>query len=95
MPLDGTITAGQTTINQAPVTGESIPVDKAVGDPVFAGTVNETAETDIPGLLNTYQNWNNGTWTVIMGRVMIDPYSPKNEFPFQAALPGRNGFRSM
>lgn len=44
LPLDGTITAGQTTINQAPVTGESIPVDKAVGDPVFAGTVNETAE---------------------------------------------------
>jgi Cd2+/Zn2+-exporting ATPase len=40
--LDGTITTGTTAINQAPVTGESIPVDKAVGDPVFAGTVNET-----------------------------------------------------
>ena len=44
LPLDGVITAGQTTINQAPVTGESIPVDKATGDAVFAGTVNETAE---------------------------------------------------
>ena len=31
-----------TSIDQAPVTGESMPVDKAVGDPVFAGTINET-----------------------------------------------------
>ncbi|RYG37261.1 MAG: heavy metal translocating P-type ATPase, partial [Burkholderiales bacterium] len=33
---------GNTAINQAPVTGESIPVDKAPGDPVFAGTINDT-----------------------------------------------------
>lgn len=39
--LDGTITTGTSTINQAPVTGESIPVEKSIGDPVFAGTVNE------------------------------------------------------
>lgn len=43
VPLDGVITKGASAINQAPVTGESIPVDKTVGDPVFAGTVNETA----------------------------------------------------
>ena len=42
VPLDGLITAGNTAINQAPVTGESIPVDKAPGDPVFAGTINDT-----------------------------------------------------
>ena len=42
VPMDGAICAGSTSINQAPVTGESIPVDKAVGDPVFAGTINET-----------------------------------------------------
>ena len=42
VPLDGVITAGNTAINQAPVTGESIPVDKAPGDPVFAGTINDT-----------------------------------------------------
>ncbi|MDO8313744.1 MAG: heavy metal translocating P-type ATPase [Rugosibacter sp.] len=42
VPLDGVVTAGNSTIDQAPVTGESIPVDKAVGDAVFAGTINET-----------------------------------------------------
>lgn len=43
VPLDGVVTAGSSAINQAPVTGESIPVDKSVGDSVFAGTINETA----------------------------------------------------
>ena len=42
VPMDGAITEGNSSINQAPVTGESIPVDKAAGDPVFAGTINET-----------------------------------------------------
>ncbi len=46
VPLDGVVTAGTSAINQAPVTGESIPVDKAVGDAVFAGTINETAELE-------------------------------------------------
>ncbi len=47
VPLDGVVTAGNSAINQAPVTGESIPVDKAVGDAVFAGTINETAELEV------------------------------------------------
>lgn len=42
VPMDGVVRTGQTSINQAPVTGESIPVDKAAGDPVFAGTINES-----------------------------------------------------
>ena len=42
IPLDGRVTAGSSAVNQAPVTGESIPVDKAVGEPIFAGTINET-----------------------------------------------------
>ena len=42
VPLDGVVRAGTTTIDQAPVTGESIPVDKAPGDPVFAGTINHS-----------------------------------------------------
>lgn len=46
VPLDGVVTRGHGAINQAPVTGESIPVDKAPGDPVFAGTINETGELE-------------------------------------------------
>ena len=44
LPLDGVVTEGRTTIDQAPVTGESLPVDKAPGDVVFAGTVNGAGE---------------------------------------------------
>jgi Cd2+/Zn2+-exporting ATPase len=40
LPMDGKIVEGQSAINQAPVTGESLPVDKGVGDEVYAGTVN-------------------------------------------------------
>ncbi len=40
--LDGTIVSGKSAINQAPITGESLPVEKAEGDPVFAGTINES-----------------------------------------------------
>jgi len=38
--LDGAIVTGRSTVDQAPITGESLPVDKAEGDPVFAGTIN-------------------------------------------------------
>lgn len=38
--LDGELVAGASSVNQAPITGESLPVDKAVGDAVFAGTIN-------------------------------------------------------
>lgn len=41
IPVDGVITAGQTSVNQAVMTGESIPVDKTVGDEVSSGTVNQ------------------------------------------------------
>lgn len=41
IPLDGEVTAGGSSVNQAPITGESVSVEKRPGDPVFAGTVNE------------------------------------------------------
>ena len=40
--LDGLVVSGQSSINQAPITGESLPVEKTVGDNVFAGTINES-----------------------------------------------------
>ncbi len=40
IPLDGEVVAGRSSVDQAAITGESIPVDKAPGDLVFAGTVN-------------------------------------------------------
>ncbi|MBA2355741.1 MAG: heavy metal translocating P-type ATPase, partial [Acidobacteria bacterium] len=40
VPLDGTVTSGESTVDQAPVTGESMPVRKAIGDDVYAGSVN-------------------------------------------------------
>ncbi|MFO1303014.1 MAG: heavy metal translocating P-type ATPase [Burkholderiales bacterium] len=44
--LDGLVVAGQTTVNQAPITGESMPVAKGIGDGVFAGTINERGSVD-------------------------------------------------
>jgi len=41
VPLDGSVIEGTSAIDQAPVTGESIPVDKAAGDAVYAGTINQ------------------------------------------------------
>jgi Zn2+/Cd2+-exporting ATPase len=41
LPLDGIVVAGASAVNQAPITGESVPVEKGVDDQVFAGTINE------------------------------------------------------
>ncbi len=41
VPVDGVIISGQTSVNQAVITGESLPVDKTVGDEVSSGTVNQ------------------------------------------------------
>nr|MDO8081508.1 cation-translocating P-type ATPase [Candidatus Freyarchaeota archaeon] len=41
IPVDGRIISGESLINQAPITGESMPVEKSTGDAVFAGTINE------------------------------------------------------
>lgn len=46
-PADGTVEKGSGTVNQASITGESLPVDKSVGDEVFAGTQNLTGAVDV------------------------------------------------
>ncbi len=40
-PLDGAVVEGETTVDQAPITGESAPVAKSVGDDIFAATINQ------------------------------------------------------
>lgn len=47
LPLDGTIVRGMTSIDQAPITGESVPIDRAPGDAVFAGTINQQGAVEI------------------------------------------------
>jgi Cd2+/Zn2+-exporting ATPase len=47
LPLDGEVVAGTSVVNQAPVTGESLPVEKSAGDEVFAGTINGRGALDV------------------------------------------------
>ncbi|MCD6304179.1 MAG: cation-translocating P-type ATPase [Planctomycetes bacterium] len=47
IPADGEVVAGQSSVNQANVTGESVPVDKSVGDEVFSGTSNLAGAIDV------------------------------------------------
>jgi len=47
VPLDGNVTVGNSAINQAPITGESMPVEKAPGDLVYAGTINGEGSLEI------------------------------------------------
>ncbi len=47
IPLDGEVIDGRSAVNQAPITGESIPVDKAVGDTLYAGSINGQGSLDV------------------------------------------------
>lgn len=47
IPVDGIVSAGQSSVNQAPITGESMPVEKFKGSDVFGGTLNETGRLEI------------------------------------------------
>ena len=47
VPLDGIVVAGTSDVNQAPITGESLPVPRGVGDEVFAGTINGQGALDV------------------------------------------------
>jgi Cd2+/Zn2+-exporting ATPase len=47
VPLDGEVVSGLSSVNQAPITGESLPVDKAPGDEIFAGSINGRGALDV------------------------------------------------
>lgn len=62
VPVDGVIVAGSTTMDQSTLTGESLPVDKQVGDEVFAGTINQFGSVVVEARKVTTQT--------VMGRVI-------------------------
>ncbi|WP_245838503.1 heavy metal translocating P-type ATPase [Natronoarchaeum philippinense] len=47
IPMDGEVVDGDSAVNQSPITGESIPVDKTTGDEVYAGTINEQGYLEV------------------------------------------------
>jgi Cd2+/Zn2+-exporting ATPase len=47
IPVDGLVRNGRSSVDQSPITGESMPVEKAVGDKVFAGTLNQQGALDV------------------------------------------------
>ncbi|CQH58228.1 P-type transport ATPase (probable substrate zinc/cadmium) [Halobacterium hubeiense] len=47
IPMDGVVVDGESAVNQAPITGESVPVDKTDGDDVYAGTINEAGYLEV------------------------------------------------
>lgn len=47
VPVDGEVEQGRSTIDQSPITGESVPVSKSSGDEVFAGTINQDQALDV------------------------------------------------
>ncbi len=47
VPVDGVITAGESSIDQSAITGESVPVERKPGDEVFAGTINQDNALDV------------------------------------------------
>lgn len=47
IPVDGTIISGETSVDQSVMTGESLPVDKGIGEEVFCGTINRFGTVDI------------------------------------------------
>lgn len=71
IPLDGVVLNGQSTVNQAPITGESIPVEKKTGDTVFAGTINER------GMLEFRVTANKGNTT--LARIIRSIQAAQNE----------------
>jgi len=47
VPVDGIVTTGESTVNEAPITGESVPKEKRKGDPVYAGSINGRGSLEV------------------------------------------------
>ena len=55
VPVDGVVCGGSSAVDESPITGESIPVDKSKGDRVFAGTLNKQGILDVRALRSAEQ----------------------------------------
>ena len=55
IPVDGEVITGSSAVDESPITGESIPVDKSIGAAVFAGTLNEQGFLDVRALRSAEQ----------------------------------------
>jgi Cd2+/Zn2+-exporting ATPase/Cu+-exporting ATPase len=47
IPVDGLVLGGQSFVEQAAITGEAMPVEKLPGDPVYAGTINQSGALEV------------------------------------------------
>ena len=56
VPMDGDVTEGSSTVNQAPITGESVPVEKTQGEEVYAGTVNQQGYLEVEVTAESSEN---------------------------------------
>lgn len=76
IPVDGTIVTGASSVNQAPITGESMPVEKFRGSDVFSGTLNETGRLDI-------RTTKTGEDTTLAGIVQLVEEAQETKAPIQ------------
>ena len=74
VPVDGIVVAGESAIDQSPITGESVPVDKTVGEEVYAGTINESGYVEVEATRHSADN----TLSRII-RLVEDAESEKSE----------------
>ena len=76
IPVDGLVLGGRSAVDQSPITGESVPVDKAPGDEVYAGTLNKQGALDVSHFYYAHFYACQALWNA-PDEVYFDEYFPK------------------